>query len=182
MVVLFTIVFLLLVVQRIAELRLARKNEKWMKDRGGIEKGMEHYKYIVILHVSFLLAVAVETAMRGFTLSMIWMYMLGLFLLAQLLRVWTIKSLGRFWNTKIIVLPKAKVVAKGPYRFIRHPNYFIVAIEIVTLPLIFSSYLTSILFTILNAALLLKVRIPVEEEALKETTNYTSVFIDTSEN
>ncbi|MGA9290590.1 MAG: isoprenylcysteine carboxylmethyltransferase family protein [Anaerobacillus sp.] len=182
MAVLFTVVFFFLVVQRIAELRLARKNEKWMKDRGGIEKGNEHYKYIVMLHVAFLVAVATETAIRGFTLSMIWIYMLGVFLLAQLLRVWTIRSLGRFWNTKIIVLPEAEVVAKGPYRFIRHPNYFIVALEIVTLPLIFSSYLTAILFTILNAALLLRIRIPAEEQALKEATNYSAVFMDTNKN
>ncbi|TKD69899.1 isoprenylcysteine carboxyl methyltransferase family protein [Pseudalkalibacillus hwajinpoensis] len=182
MVVLFTAVFVLLIVQRVGELILARKNEKWMKDRGAIECGEDHYKYIVMLHIGFLLAVAVETALRGFTLSLIWTVMLGIFLLAQLLRVWTIRSLGKFWNTKIIVLPKASVVAKGPYRFLRHPNYVIVALEILSLPLIFSSYWTAIVFTFLNAGLLLKVRIPAEEKALKEVTNYTDVFTEPTKN
>ncbi|MFP3360072.1 isoprenylcysteine carboxylmethyltransferase family protein, partial [Planococcus sp. SIMBA_143] len=91
----------------------------------------------------------------------IWTIMLGIFVLAQFLRFWTIKSLGRFWNTKIIVLPDANVVKKGPYRYIKHPNYVIVALEIISLPLIFSSYITAIVFTLLNGILLLKVRIPI---------------------
>lgn len=182
MVVLFTVVFIFLIGQRVGELILARKNEKWMKERGAIESGEDHYKYIVMLHIGFLIAVAVETVLRGFTLSFIWAVMLGVFLVAQMLRIWTIRSLGKFWNTKIIVLPKANVVAKGPYRYIRHPNYVIVALEILTLPLIFSSYWTAIVFTLLNAGLLLKVRIPAEEKALNEVTNYTEVFTEPTKN
>lgn len=174
--IIFTVFFLLVVGQRIAELFVAKRNEKWMKENGAFEAGKDHYKYIVALHVAFLLAVFIEGAIRGFSLSSIWVIMLILFLAAQIFRVWTIKSLGRFWNTKIIVLPDANVVSKGPYKFIRHPNYFIVAIEIIALPLIFSSYFTALLFTLLNAFLLLKIRIPAEEYALRKATNYSQSF------
>ncbi|MCA0985839.1 isoprenylcysteine carboxyl methyltransferase family protein [Guptibacillus algicola] len=174
--VVFTAFFLLVVFQRLAELVVARKNEKWMKDNGAFEAGQEHYKFIVFLHVAFLAAVFVEGAIRGFTLSSIWVVMLAIFLVAQIFRVWTMKSLGKFWNTKIIVLPEANVVSSGPYRFIRHPNYVIVAVEIIAFPLIFSSYLTALLFTLLNAFLILKIRIPAEEYALSKATNYRDSF------
>lgn len=176
MVFLFAGIFIILIIQRLGELQLAKKNERWMKARGAKEVGQDHYKYIVWLHISFLLAVGIETTLRGFSLSMIWMVMLGIFVLAQILRIWTIRSLGRFWNTKIIVLPEANVVQKGPYRFMKHPNYVIVALEIMSLPLIFSSYITAAVFTLLNALLLLKVRIPIEEKALKDVTDYQVIF------
>ena len=172
----FTGVFFLLVFQRLFELYIAKKNEKWMKEQGAREVGKNHYKYIVLLHIFFLFAVAIEAILRGFTLSFVWSVMLFVFLSAQCLRVWTIRSLGRFWNTKIIVLQDADVVKKGPYRFLKHPNYLIVALEILSLPLIFSSYFTAIVFTVLNAVLLLRVRIPAEEKALKESTNYPVMF------
>ncbi|WP_377888741.1 isoprenylcysteine carboxyl methyltransferase family protein [Alkalihalobacillus sp. R86527] len=176
MVIIFTAFFLLIVFQRLTELVVAKRNEKWMKDKGAFEAGQEHYKFIVFLHIAFLAAVFFEGALRGFKLSSIWVVMLTIFLVTQVLRVWTMKSLGKFWNTKIIVLPKANVVSNGPYRFIRHPNYVIVAVEIIALPLIFSSYLTALLFTLLNAFLILKVRIPAEESALSQATNYTESF------
>nr|WP_270180574.1 isoprenylcysteine carboxylmethyltransferase family protein [Alkalihalobacillus sp. CinArs1] len=168
----FTVFFLLIVGQRLAELMVAKRNERWMKDKGAFEAGKEHYKFIVMLHVAFLAAFFVEGAIRGFQLSSVWTVMLTIFIITQLLRVWTIKSLGRFWNTKIIVLPDANVVTKGPYKFIRHPNYLIVVIEIIALPLIFSSYITALLFTVLNAFLLLKIRIPAEEIALRKATDF----------
>ena len=178
---LFAGIFSILVIQRLGELMLAKSNERWMKERGAKELGQNHYKYIVMLHISFLLAVGIETILRGFSLSIIWTIMLGIFVLAQFLRFWTIKSLGRFWNTKIIVLPDANVVNKGPYRYIKHPNYVIVALEIISLPLIFSSYITAIVFTLLNGILLLKVRIPIEEKALKDVTDYRVVFSNVNE-
>lgn len=178
---LFAGVFGILIIQRLGELMLAKSNERWMKERGAKEVGQNHYKYIVMLHISFLLAVGIETILRGFSLSIIWTVMLGIFVLAQVLRFWTIKSLGRFWNTKIIVLPEANVVKEGPYRYMKHPNYVIVALEIISLPLIFSSYITAVVFTLLNAILLLKVRIPIEEKALKDVTNYRAVFSNVNE-
>ena len=91
------------------------------------------------------------------------------------MRIWCLTSLGKFWNTKIIILPGADVVIKGPYKFIRHPNYLIVTTELLVLPLLFSAYFTAIVFSILNIWML-SVRIPTEERALKEVTNYKEEF------
>jgi len=84
-------------------------------------------------------------------------------------------SLGKYWNTKIIVLPHAQVVRRGPYRYIKHPNYFVVTIEFVVIPLLFEAYFTACLFTILNG-LILSIRIPEEEKALKTLTEYEGTF------
>lgn len=97
-------------------------------------------------------------------------------IIAQCIRIWALTSLGRYWNTKIIVLPDAPVVEKGPYRFLRHPNYAVVMTEIAFVPLIFQAYWTAILFTVLNAWML-SVRIRVEEKALYQMTgDYTERF------
>ncbi|HET6872075.1 MAG TPA: isoprenylcysteine carboxylmethyltransferase family protein, partial [Sporolactobacillaceae bacterium] len=100
-----------------------------------------------------------------------------IFILCQVFRIWVLTSLGPFWNTKILVLPGAEVVVKGPYRYIKHPNYLVVALEILVLPLIFQAFLTAFVFTLLNACLLLGVRIPAEERALKEYTNYKDSLV-----
>lgn len=86
--------------------------------------------------------------------------------MVQLLRGWILYSLGQYWNTKILVLPGSRMVKKGPYRWIKHPNYLVVALELILLPLMFGAYLTAAIFTLINATLLLKVRIPAEEKAL----------------
>jgi methyltransferase len=91
------------------------------------------------------------------------------------MRVWVISSLGRFWNTKILVLPGANVVKKGPFHFIRHPNYVVVTCEIIVIPLMFGAYFTAVIFTILNI-IILSVRIPKEEAALREVTDYKEIF------
>ncbi|RKJ60500.1 isoprenylcysteine carboxyl methyltransferase, partial [Butyricicoccus sp. 1XD8-22] len=93
----------------------------------------------------------------------------------QLMRIWCLMSLGIFWNTKIIILPGANIVKNGPYLFMRHPNYLVVCSEILVLPLMFNAYFTAILFTLLNF-LMLSVRIPTEERALIEATNYSEQF------
>src|SRR5690606_20225813 len=103
--------------------------------------------------------------------SGIWWVFLIVFAAAQILRVWALASLGRFWNTKILVLPGAKKVKKGPYRWLPHPNYIVVALEILSLPLIFGAWRTALVFTIANALLLLLVRIPAEEKALQQLEN-----------
>ena len=91
------------------------------------------------------------------------------------LRVWCLTALGPFWNTKIIILPGANVVKKGPYVWMRHPNYAVVCTEILLLPLMFQAYFTAVIFTLLNIAML-RVRIPMEENALREETNYSVKF------
>ncbi|UCZ55221.1 hypothetical protein LGQ02_03065 [Bacillus shivajii] len=162
----FWFLLLLIIFQRGIELVLAKKNEQWMKERGAKEFGEQHYKWIVLLHLSFFISLTVEVFYKGAELISWWPFVLSIFLVAQIGRVWVLTSLGKYWNTKIIVLPGEEKVRKGPYQWIRHPNYVIVAIELVSLPLLFQAYITAVVFTILNACILLLVRIPKEEEAL----------------
>ena len=169
-------IFIALVIgQRLVELRIAKKNERWIKAQGGYERGESHYPYIVTLHVVFFLSLLSEVTLT-WTEEKSWNFIaLVAFLFAQWGRFWVLTSLGKFWNTKILVLPGAKVVRKGPYRYMRHPNYFIVLIEMVTLPLIFHAYWTAWIFTV-SSAIILYVRIREEEAALKEATDYGDVF------
>ncbi|MCM3757670.1 isoprenylcysteine carboxyl methyltransferase [Sporosarcina aquimarina] len=171
----FWIVISIVILQRLAELVIAKNNEKRMKAQGAYEVGASHYPAIVLLHTAFFVSLLVEVLIRKPELSPIWGILLTIFLLTQVLRVWCLASLGKYWNTKIIILPGADVVMKGPYKFIRHPNYVIVATEILVLPMIFGAYFTAITFTLLNAWMM-SVRIPQEEQALKDATNYKEKF------
>jgi methyltransferase len=166
-----------IVFQRIIEIGIAKSNEKWMKQRGASEFGEKHYQYIVIMHLLFFFFLTSEKILLNLSRSSLWAIFLFVFLFVQFIRIWTITSLGRFWNTKIIVLRDARVIRKGPYRFIKHPNYFVVAIELAIVPLIFNAYLTASLFTILNVIMMM-VRIPEEEKALREHTEYEGAFQD----
>jgi methyltransferase len=167
----FWILFAFLTIQRLTELIIARRNERWMKAHGAYEVGRNHYKWIVAIHVSFFLSLLIEVQWFGAKPTVWWPLPFTIFALAQVMRFWALFSLGRFWNTKILVLPGANVVERGPYRFLRHPNYVIVATEILMIPLIFQAYVTAVLFSVLNA-IILSVRIPQEEEALCEGTDY----------
>jgi methyltransferase len=162
----FFTLFSLVVAQRLIELILAKKHERVMKEAGGHEEGAEHYKWVVTLHIGFFISLFVEVLVKGNEQLAFSLPPLVLFLLAQILRIWTIASLGSHWNTKIIVMPGADLVRKGPYKWIKHPNYLIVAVEIVVFPLIFHAIFTAVLFTLLNAAMMF-VRIPAEEAALR---------------
>ncbi|WP_445326888.1 isoprenylcysteine carboxyl methyltransferase family protein [Solibacillus sp. FSL W7-1464] len=168
----FYIVLAFVIIQRLVELVVAKRNEKLMLAKGAYEVGASHYPFMILLHTSFFVSLFIEVVYFSgqFTPHYIW---LVLFLMLQLLRVWCLVSLGPFWNTKIIILPGANVVAKGPYSFIRHPNYLVVCLEIAVLPLMFQAYFTAICFTILNF-IILSIRIPMEEKALKEGTDYTA--------
>jgi methyltransferase len=172
---LFQIIIGLIILQRLVELGIAKSNEKWMKQRGAIEFGVKHYRYMVLIHVLFFISLLTEKIYLKHGLSQIWPLLLSVFLLAQLIRIWVISTLGRYWNTKIIVLRDAKIIKKGPYLYIKHPNYFVVTIELLVIPLLFNLYITACLFTILNAVILM-VRIPAEEKALKELTEYEGRF------
>ncbi|WP_203334069.1 isoprenylcysteine carboxyl methyltransferase family protein [Planococcus beigongshangi] len=167
----FTIIFIFVIVQRLAEMLYAKSNEKRMKQQGAIESGAAHYKWIVLLHVLFFIALLVEVLYLDIMETGIWWLFLVIFIVAQILRIWALASLGQFWNTKILVLPGAEKVRKGPYRWIPHPNYIVVALEILSLPLIFGAWRTALVFTIANALLLLLVRIPAEEKALQQLEN-----------
>lgn len=170
-----TILIIIVISQRLVELIVAKENEKWIVRQGGYEVGATHYPFMILLHSSFFIVLIAEVMAFDRSLSPIWGVFLALFLLAQIGRLWCLFSLGKFWNTKIMILPNANVVKKGPYKFIRHPNYVIVAIELLTLPILFNAYFTAVIFTLLNLWIL-SVRIPIEEKALKEATNYSTLF------
>lgn len=167
----FGAVLAFVVLQRLVELVVATRNAAYIKSLGGYEVGTSHYPYIVALHACFFISLWAEVYERGQIAALPYFVPLGLFVLAQGLRGWILLSLGRFWNTRIFVLPRSETVVRGPYRFLRHPNYTVVAIELFTLPLAFGVPLTAILFSALNL-LVLRVRIRAEEQALSEVTAY----------
>lgn len=165
-----------IVMQRLIEVRIAKQNERWMKAQGGVEVGKDHYPWMVALHIAFFISLIIEVTITSVSLRLVSIISFGIVLIAQAIRIWALSSLGRYWNTKIIVLPEAPVVEKGPYRFLRHPNYTVVILEIAFIPLMFQAYWTAIVFSILNAWML-SVRIKVEEGALKgETKDYAERF------
>lgn len=164
----FFLFFMIFVIcQRLVELQIAKKNESWMKARGGIEVANNHYKWFLVLHTSFFIILALEVYVQSFqhTLTINWIFLV-LFMLTQVGRVWCILSLGKFWNTKIIVLPNVVLLKKGPYRWLKHPNYLIVMIELFIIPIMFHAYFSAIIFSTFNI-LLLMIRIPAEEAALE---------------
>ena len=171
----FTLVIAVVIMQRFVELFVAKRNEKWMLRQGAFEVGARHYPLMVMMHAAFFLSLLLEVSIVDPGLSPFWTVLLALFLIAQIARVWCLTSLGKFWNTKILILPGANVVQKGPYKFMRHPNYVIVTTELLVLPLLFSAYFTAIVFSLLNVWML-SVRIPTEEKALKKATNYKERF------
>ena len=147
-------------VQRLAELALSHRNTKALLARGAREHGAAHYPLIVAVHAAWLAALWLLAPGRAVSWPLI-----GLFGLLQLLRLWVLVTLGPRWTTRIIVLPDAPLVAGGPFRFIRHPNYAVVAGEIAVLPLAFGLWEVALAFSLLNAAIL-AVRIRAEERAL----------------
>ncbi len=159
------IILSVIIIQRLVELAIARSNEQWMKQRGAIEKGKKHYKWFIIIHTLFFLSLIAEIIFRN-QQSFSFNYVLfAAFIITQIGRIWCITTLGRFWNTKIIIAPQFDVIKRGPYKYVKHPNYIIVGVELFVIPLLFGAWFTAILFPILHV-LLLYVRIPVEEKAV----------------
>jgi methyltransferase len=157
----------LVAIQRLLELGLSRRNERILRAQGALERGQRHYPLIVAMHALWLLSTLVEGLLRGPGIPRWWPVPLALFLLAQLLRYWAILSLGEYWSTRVLVVPGARLVARGPYRYLRHPNYVAVAVEIATFPLIFGAWVAALVFSALNAALLY-LRISTENRALAQ--------------
>ena len=155
-----------LVVQRIGELYIARLNRKWSLEQGAVEFGARHYPLFLILHTGWFIGWVTE-ALKINMISPFWPAWLALFIAAQGLRYWCILTLGRQWNTRILVIPGYKAVRRGPYRYLPHPNYLAVAIELIAIPMLFGAVLTAFVSTVLNAALLFLIRIPEEEKALR---------------
>ncbi len=151
----------LVAAQRLVELALAAANTRRLLARGAREVGRAHYPLFVLLHGSWLVAIAVTTPIDR---QPYWP-LIGVFIVLQLLRVWVVATLGPYWTTRIITLDAAPIVRRGPFRFVRHPNYCVVIAEIVVLPLAFGNWPVALIWTVLNA-LLLRHRIRVEMGAL----------------
>ena len=147
--------------QRLAELGLSRRNTRLLKAKGAVEVGRRHYLPMVVLHAGWLLGLWILASARAPNPPL-----LLLFALLQAARLWVLASLGERWTTRIVVVPGAPLVASGPYRFLRHPNYWVVAAEILVLPLAFGLVTFAVIFTLLNAVVL-KVRIREEDAALR---------------
>jgi methyltransferase len=154
------VILALVTLQRAVELWLSNRNTRRLLARGAKEVGAKHYPFIILVHVMWLAAlwwVARDQPVDGFWLA--------IYVLLQLARVWVIATLGPRWTTRIIVLPDEPLVRRGPYRWINHPNYVVVAGEIAVLPLVFGLWDLALVFTLLNAAVL-TIRIREENRAL----------------
>lgn len=153
--------------ERIAELVVSARNARWSFARGGVEYGRRHFPPMVALHTGLLLACLAEVWLGGRPfLPWLGWPMLALVVAAQALRWWCIAALGPRWNTRVIVVRDLPLVVRGPYRWLRHPNYVAVVMEGFALPLVHTAWITALAFTVLNAVLLLAVRIPCENRAL----------------
>lgn len=153
-------------VERLAELVMSKRNLGWALARGGREHGFGHYPFMVVLHTGLLVACLIEAAHRSFIPALGWP-MIAVVVLAQALRWWCIAVLGPRWNTRVIVVPGLPLVERGPYRWLRHPNYVAVVLEGIALPLVHSAWITAVVFTVVNAGLL-RVRISSENAALAQ--------------
>ena len=152
--------------ERVVELVISRRHERWLLLRGAVEHGRKHYPAMVALHTALLAAAPAEVLLleRPFLPWLGWP-MLAVVGLTMALRYWVIATLGERWATRVLVLPGVPLVARGPYRFLPHPNYLAVAVEVVALPLVHTAWLTAVVFGALNL-LLLGRRIRVEDAAL----------------
>jgi methyltransferase len=154
------VILALVTAERVGELWLSRRNTKRLLAQGAREHAPGHYPLIVTLHAAWLATLwwlAPARAIDGFWLAM--------FVLIEIARIWVLASLGPRWTTRIIVLPDAPLVRRGPYRFVDHPNYLVVVSEIAVLPLVFGLWQVALIFSVLNAAML-AVRISQENRAL----------------
>ena len=162
----FTVLVLLVGVERIAELVVSKRNLAWSTERGGVESGFGHYPFMVVLHTGLLVGALVEAWVRRPDVpSLLAWSMLGVVVLSQALRWWCITTLGPQWNTRVVIVPGLAPVRSGPYRFLSHPNYVAVVLEGAALPLVHAGWITALVFTVLNAGLL-TVRIRCENAAL----------------
>jgi len=157
-------------VERLVEVAVSQRNWRWSRERGGTEFGAGHYPVMVVLHIGLLAGCLVEVFAlhRPFIPSLGWP-MLVVVVATQVLRWRCITTLGHQWNTRVIVIPGAERVTTGPYRMIPHPNYVAVVVEGIALPLMHSAWITAVVFTLLNAALL-RTRLKVENDALASLT------------
>jgi methyltransferase len=165
----YYLLVLAVAIERVAELVVSRRNAQWSFAHGGKEFGRPHYVVMAAIHTALLVGCVIEpwALHRPFIAWLGWP-MLVVVALSQALRWWCIRTLGRRWNTRVIVIPDAPLVRQGPYRWLHHPNYVAVVAEGFALPLVHTAWLTATAFTLANA-LLLTVRMRVENAALGYT-------------
>jgi methyltransferase len=162
----YVVLIVAVALERLAELVVSRRNLAWAMGRGGREYSFGHYPFMVFLHTGLLVACLAEATRRPFIPALGWS-MLAVVVLAQALRWWCITTLGPRWNTRIIVVPGLPLVDRGPYRWLRHPNYVAVVLEGIALPLVHTGWITAAVFTVANAGLL-RVRIAAENAAMAQ--------------
>jgi len=156
-----------LLIERLAEMWLSRRNLSRLAVRGAVERGAGHFWMFVALHVLYPVLLVSEIVRDGARPPAAWPLWLALWLVAQALRVAAVRTLGERWNVRIVVLPGQPPVSSGIYRWLPHPNYLAVALEFVAAPLMFGAWRTAVICTLLNA-LAMAVRIPAEVRALRE--------------
>jgi methyltransferase len=173
----FSALWLCLVAQRLWELRLSRKHERALRERGAIEHASEQMIWMMSLHSAWLAASLLEVWLlaRPFVWALAGPALL-VFALGQSLRIAAMHTLGERWTVRVITPPRSEPpVTTGIYRHVRHPNYLGVALEIAALPLVHGAYLSALLFSLLNG-LLLRARIRAEERALSQSSDYADLF------
>lgn len=141
-----------LILQRLSELYISSRNEKWLLSQGAVQYGQSHYPYMVAMHTAFILSNIAEYIWGDhaeFSTTF-----LILFIIVLSFKFWALSSLGKYWNTKIYRIPNVYPVKKGPYKLLKHPNYMEVVCEIALIPLVFNLYYTAIVFSLLNAVML----------------------------
>jgi methyltransferase len=164
-----------LIAQRLLELRLSARNRRQLLSRGGKEFRPETYRTMVALHTLFLFSLALESYPWRVPMDFRTTGCLAALAAVTFLRYWAIASLGEYWNTRVVVVPGARVVRSGPYRFLRHPNYLVIVLEFLILPLLMRAPATLLFFSLANLAVL-RQRIRIEEEALRRDTDYADRF------
>jgi len=153
-----------IILLRLEEIILSRRNQSWLLQQGAVEYGQKHYPFIVALHILFIVSLIIEySTTRTASFSR---FFLVLYFLILAFKIWVIASLGKFWNTKIYHIRGFPLIKKGMYKYFRHPNYLVVIAEIAIIPLAFRLYYTAIALTVLNA-LMLFVRVSEENRVLK---------------
>ena len=164
--VLFTILIAVVAVERVVELVVSKRNLRWSAEHGGVEFGRSHYPYMVALHVFLLVGSLVEVWVwqKPLVPALSWV-MFVLVLASQALRWWCITTLGKRWNTLVVIVPGMPRVTGGPYRWLNHPNYVAVVIEGIALPMVGFAWVTALVFTLLNIPLL-AMRLRTENAAL----------------
>ncbi len=162
----YMVLIALIAIQRVWELGVSTRHFRALKARGAVEVGGGHYPWMVTLHTAFLVSCVAEV----WLLDRPWRPVMAVFAMlilgaALMLRWWTLATLGERWTTRVVVVPGEELVTSGPYRWLRHPNYLVVVLEIAAIPMVHCAWLTAAVFTIANLVLL-RERIRVEEGAL----------------